>query len=110
MISDDTFEYMAGWDMTYGGFNWKLNFRWYPVPQREMDRRKGRQEHLSGMWSISSKHSMCIPITIKEYYIPIYSFFRLSRHLLFIHIHICIIMSMIILESMEILILVLSQH
>uniref|UniRef100_A0A8D0HNI6 Polypeptide N-acetylgalactosaminyltransferase n=1 Tax=Sphenodon punctatus TaxID=8508 RepID=A0A8D0HNI6_SPHPU len=28
-------------NMTYGGFNWKLNFRWYPVPQREMDRRKG---------------------------------------------------------------------
>nr|XP_019777795.1 polypeptide N-acetylgalactosaminyltransferase 13 isoform X2 [Tursiops truncatus] len=41
VISDDTFEYMAGSDMTYGGFNWKLNFRWYPVPQREMDRRKG---------------------------------------------------------------------
>ena len=29
VISDDTFEYMAGSDMTYGGFNWKLNFRWY---------------------------------------------------------------------------------
>ncbi|XP_019635133.1 PREDICTED: polypeptide N-acetylgalactosaminyltransferase 13-like isoform X2 [Branchiostoma belcheri] len=41
VISDDTFEYMAGSDMTYGGFNWKLNFRWYPVPQREMDRRGG---------------------------------------------------------------------
>ncbi|GLD63618.1 polypeptide N-acetylgalactosaminyltransferase 1, partial [Lates japonicus] len=41
VISDDTFEYMAGSDMTYGGFNWKLNFGWYPVPQREMDRRKG---------------------------------------------------------------------
>lgn len=41
VISDETFEYMAGSDMTYGGFNWKLNFRWYPVPQREMDRRKG---------------------------------------------------------------------
>ncbi|XP_010070724.1 PREDICTED: polypeptide N-acetylgalactosaminyltransferase 13 [Pterocles gutturalis] len=41
VISDDTFEYMAGSDMTYGGVNWKLNFRWYPVPQREMDRRKG---------------------------------------------------------------------
>uniref|UniRef100_A0A8C9TNY1 Polypeptide N-acetylgalactosaminyltransferase n=1 Tax=Scleropages formosus TaxID=113540 RepID=A0A8C9TNY1_SCLFO len=41
VVSDDTFEYMAGSDMTYGGFNWKLNFRWYPVPQREMDRRKG---------------------------------------------------------------------
>ncbi|EHB15400.1 Polypeptide N-acetylgalactosaminyltransferase 1 [Heterocephalus glaber] len=41
VISDDTFECMAGSDMTYGGFNWKLNFRWYLVPQREMDRRKG---------------------------------------------------------------------
>ncbi|NXX30494.1 GLT13 acetylgalactosaminyltransferase, partial [Nicator chloris] len=41
VISDDTFEYMAGSDMTYGGFNWKLNFRWYPVPPREMERRKG---------------------------------------------------------------------
>ncbi|XP_039272003.1 polypeptide N-acetylgalactosaminyltransferase 1-like [Styela clava] len=39
VISDDTFEFMVGSDMTYGGFNWKLNFRWYPVPQREMDRR-----------------------------------------------------------------------
>ena len=26
---------------TWGGFNWKLNFRWYRVPQREMDRRNG---------------------------------------------------------------------
>ena len=26
--------------MTYGGFNWKLNFRWYPVPPRE-DKRRG---------------------------------------------------------------------
>ncbi|XP_032801976.1 polypeptide N-acetylgalactosaminyltransferase 13 isoform X1 [Petromyzon marinus] len=41
VISDETFEYLAGSDMTYGGFNWKLNFRWYPVPQSEMDRRKG---------------------------------------------------------------------
>uniref|UniRef100_A0A8C2V454 Glycosyltransferase 2-like domain-containing protein n=1 Tax=Chinchilla lanigera TaxID=34839 RepID=A0A8C2V454_CHILA len=43
VISDDNFEYMAGSDMTYGGFSWKLNFHWYPVPQREMDRRKGDQ-------------------------------------------------------------------
>ena len=27
--------------MTWGGFNWKLNFRWYRVPQRELDRRNG---------------------------------------------------------------------
>ncbi|XP_078320629.1 polypeptide N-acetylgalactosaminyltransferase 13-like isoform X2 [Crassostrea virginica] len=41
VIGDDTFEYITGSDMTWGGFNWKLNFRWYPVPQRELDRRGG---------------------------------------------------------------------
>ncbi|CAB0045258.1 unnamed protein product [Trichogramma brassicae] len=41
VISDETFEYVTASDMTWGGFNWKLNFRWYRVPQREMDRRKG---------------------------------------------------------------------
>jgi len=41
VISDETFEYITGSDMTWGGFNWKLNFRWYPVPQREVDRRHG---------------------------------------------------------------------
>ena len=41
VISDETFEYITASDMTWGGFNWKLNFRWYRVPQREMDRRNG---------------------------------------------------------------------
>jgi len=41
VISDETFEFLTGSDLTYGGFNWKLNFRWYPVPQREVDRRGG---------------------------------------------------------------------
>ncbi|XP_006559825.1 polypeptide N-acetylgalactosaminyltransferase 5 isoform X2 [Apis mellifera] len=41
VISDDTFEYIPASDMTWGGFNWKLNFRWYRVAQREMDRRLG---------------------------------------------------------------------
>lgn len=41
VISDETFEYVTASDMTWGGFNWKLNFRWYRVPQREMDRRNG---------------------------------------------------------------------
>lgn len=41
VISDETFEYVPASDMTWGGFNWKLNFRWYRVPQREMDRRNG---------------------------------------------------------------------
>ena len=39
MISDDSFEYVTASDMTWGGFNWKLNFRWYRVPPREMERR-----------------------------------------------------------------------
>ncbi|XP_065340037.1 polypeptide N-acetylgalactosaminyltransferase 5 isoform X1 [Cloeon dipterum] len=41
VISDDSFEYITASDMTWGGFNWKLNFRWYRVPQREMQRRGG---------------------------------------------------------------------
>ena len=41
VISDENFEYIPASDMTYGGFNWKLNFRWYRVPQRELDRRNG---------------------------------------------------------------------
>ncbi|KAI1293869.1 Polypeptide N-acetylgalactosaminyltransferase 5 [Halotydeus destructor] len=41
VISDENFEYIPASDMTWGGFNWKLNFRWYRVPQREVDRRKG---------------------------------------------------------------------
>ncbi|XP_054163972.1 polypeptide N-acetylgalactosaminyltransferase 13-like [Oppia nitens] len=40
VISDETFQYIPASDMTWGGFNWKLNFRWYRVPQRELDRRK----------------------------------------------------------------------
>ena len=31
VISDDTFEYVTASDMTWGGFNWKLNFRWYAI-------------------------------------------------------------------------------
>ncbi|XP_075980228.1 polypeptide N-acetylgalactosaminyltransferase 5 isoform X1 [Anticarsia gemmatalis] len=41
VISDTTFEYIQASDMTWGGFNWKLNFRWYRVPEREMERRGG---------------------------------------------------------------------
>lgn len=29
VISDDTFEYVTASDQTWGGFNWKLNFRWF---------------------------------------------------------------------------------
>ena len=39
VISDDNFQYITGGDTTWGGFNWRLNFRWYPSPRREMERR-----------------------------------------------------------------------
>ncbi|CAF1070828.1 unnamed protein product [Adineta ricciae] len=39
VINDDDFAYLTGSDMTWGGFNWRLNFRWYPVPNREEIRR-----------------------------------------------------------------------
>uniref|UniRef100_A0A915PRL1 Polypeptide N-acetylgalactosaminyltransferase n=1 Tax=Setaria digitata TaxID=48799 RepID=A0A915PRL1_9BILA len=39
VISDENFEYITASDVTWGGFNWHLNFRWYPVPMREMERR-----------------------------------------------------------------------
>lgn len=39
VISDSTFEYLVGSDVTWGGFSWNLNFKWYHVPQREMVRR-----------------------------------------------------------------------
>lgn len=41
VISDETFQYIAASDLTWGGFNWRLNFRWYKVPQREINRRNG---------------------------------------------------------------------
>jgi len=39
VISDENFEYLTGSERTYGGFNWKLNFRWYPIPESEYSRR-----------------------------------------------------------------------
>lgn len=29
VIAEDDFEYVPASDMTWGGFNWKLNFRWF---------------------------------------------------------------------------------
>ncbi|XP_065560068.1 polypeptide N-acetylgalactosaminyltransferase 5-like isoform X1 [Artemia franciscana] len=63
VISDETFEYITASDLTWGGFNWKLNFRWYRVPQREMDRRDGDRTAplrtptmAGGLFSIDKKY------------------------------------------------------
>ncbi|XP_002738977.1 polypeptide N-acetylgalactosaminyltransferase 1-like [Saccoglossus kowalevskii] len=40
-ISDETFEYNSVPELGCGGFNWRLNFRWYPMSKREKKRRKG---------------------------------------------------------------------
>lgn len=39
VISDDNFEYITASDMTWGGFNWKMNFKWNTAPAREDIRR-----------------------------------------------------------------------
>lgn len=39
VISDDTFEYLTGSEMTYGGFDSHIVFDWIPVPERENTRR-----------------------------------------------------------------------
>ena len=43
MISDETFEYKPASNMIWGGFNWKFDFKWYPIPQRELKRISGDQ-------------------------------------------------------------------
>lgn len=40
VISDETFEYLTGSEMTYGGFDSHFVFDWIPVPARENERRK----------------------------------------------------------------------
>ncbi|KAF6027953.1 GALNT1 [Bugula neritina] len=63
VIDDNSFAYITGSDMTWGGFNWRLNFRWYSVPQRElMRRRNDRSEPLrsptmaGGLFSIHKEY------------------------------------------------------
>uniref|UniRef100_A0AC35TTC5 Polypeptide N-acetylgalactosaminyltransferase n=1 Tax=Rhabditophanes sp. KR3021 TaxID=114890 RepID=A0AC35TTC5_9BILA len=38
VISDDNFDYLTASAGVWGGFNWQMNFRWYPVPEREKKR------------------------------------------------------------------------
>ena len=40
VISDETFEYLTGSEMTYGGFDSHFVFDWVPVPERENKRRQ----------------------------------------------------------------------
>lgn len=86
VISDDTFEYMAGSDMTYGGFNWKLNFRWYPVPQREMDRRKGDRT-LPVRWVIpprrfSSTRRILCAVSVITFFVPFHLALRIAYEMI----------------------------
>ena len=39
VISDSDFGYNYGSDHSYGGFDWKLVFRWYPISKAEQSRR-----------------------------------------------------------------------
>ncbi|KAG4073580.1 hypothetical protein HA402_000804 [Bradysia odoriphaga] len=61
VISDETFEYITALSQTWGGFNWQLNFRWYEIPTRELERRQHeptapiRSPVMSGMFSIDKE-------------------------------------------------------
>jgi hypothetical protein len=39
MLMIEMIEFYINLMFIKGGFNWRLNFRWYPVPQREEIRR-----------------------------------------------------------------------
>uniref|UniRef100_A0A0N5CA89 Polypeptide N-acetylgalactosaminyltransferase n=1 Tax=Strongyloides papillosus TaxID=174720 RepID=A0A0N5CA89_STREA len=39
VISDNNFDYLTASADVWGGFNWNMNFRWYPVPERENKRK-----------------------------------------------------------------------
>jgi hypothetical protein len=39
VISDENFAYLTGSEGSFGGFNEKLNFRWFQIPPRENKRR-----------------------------------------------------------------------
>lgn len=41
IINDETFAYVRSFEMHWGAFNWEMHFRWFPVGQRELKRRKG---------------------------------------------------------------------
>ena len=41
IIDDRTFEYYAASDQIWGGFNWKLQYKWFEIPEREKVRRAG---------------------------------------------------------------------
>lgn len=63
VIDDETFEYVTASDAVWGGFNWKLMFKWIPVPEREQKRRAGdrtkplRQPvHSGGIFSIDKQY------------------------------------------------------
>lgn len=79
VISDDTFEYITGSDMTWGGFNWKMNFRWYSVPQRELDRRNGDR-------SLPLRYVSCQQLNIIIIMMMIYTVSqKKAGHLMFYH-------------------------
>lgn len=40
IIHDDTFAYVRSFELHWGAFNWELHFRWYPVGERELRKRK----------------------------------------------------------------------
>ena len=41
VINEDTFAYVPGIETTFGGFNYRLSFKWLPLSKAENERRGG---------------------------------------------------------------------
>lgn len=67
MISDDNFGYLTGSETTYGGFNEKLNFRWYPIPDRE-HKRRGYDKSLAARFVYTYYRKIASLVYFKIYY------------------------------------------
>ena len=68
VISDDTFEYLTGSEMTYGGFDNHFIFDWIPVPERENVRRN---------------QDRSLPLRLVNFILYYFIFFIFKDHLFF---------------------------
>ena len=48
IISEDTFAYAKSFELHWGGLNWNLHFRWFPIGQRELRAKQVRAKAAGG--------------------------------------------------------------
>ena len=81
VISDENFAYLTGSEESFGGFNEKLNFRWYPIPMREKKRR-GYDKSVAARFVYSTYYSTNQNSINKHLLKPLYYYYYLSLNFL----------------------------